>query len=250
MPCVRRLPILRAARKNVMTGPAPTDASPSPRRRFSAPRLGFLLIVAALVAGIAFVGGRRRAYAAEIDRLRAAMTDVERRRAEGIVARERDKIQVALALLRRQARVEAALHLSVSVDSQRMYLEREGALLRDMPVLIGAERRVGIAPDTVRLAAPRGVRTVARVLSGQDAWEVPAWVYHDRGAPVDSTRSIVGALGPVAVLLDGGTILYSTPDVGPLADSSYVMPGAVRARPDDLRAILPNLTPGMRVYFY
>jgi hypothetical protein len=48
----------------------------------------------------------------------------------------------------------------------------------------------------------------------------------------------------------GGTLLYAVPGSGPLADSSYVMPGSVRLDAGDLRAIRENLTPGTRVYFY
>jgi hypothetical protein len=35
-----------------------------------------------------------------------------------------------------------------------------------------------------------------------------------------------------------------------LNDSAYVLPGSVRAREADLRAILPNVQPGMKVYLY
>jgi hypothetical protein len=224
----------------------------SPRRRAGAAfwlAVSALAVVVLVAANIA-VMARRRASAAEIERLRSAMTAVERARADQIVGREQHTLRIALELLRRQAQLEQTLHLSVTVDSARMYLEREGALLRDMPVQIGPERRVGIPPDTVRLAAPRGVRTVVAVLSDADEWSVPDWVYMDRGIPLDSARRVRGALGPVAILLDGGTIVYSMPQVGPLNDSSYVLPGAVRARPADLAAILPNLQAGMRVYFY
>jgi len=204
----------------------------------------------ALLAMDAWILAKRQRYGNETRRLRASMTNLERQRTDQIVAGEQNKLRVAIALMRRQAQVENALHLSVAVDSNAMYLEREGALLRAMPVEIGPERRVGIAPDTVQLAAPRGVRTVARILTADDSWNVPAWVYVDRGVPVPAGRSVRGALGPVALLLDGGTVIYSMPSAGPLNDSTYVMPGAIRARADDLRAVLPNLTPGMRVYFY
>jgi hypothetical protein len=155
-----------------------------------------------------------------------------------------------VALGRRQAAGDAALHLSVAVDSGQMRLEREGATLRAMPAEVGPERTVGVAPDTVRAAIPRGKRTVVRILDGAASWEVPRWVYADRGLAVPAERSVDGALGPVAVLLNGGATLYSMPSVGPLNDSAYVMPGAIRARADDLKAILPNLQPGMSVYFY
>lgn len=209
---------------------------------------GTAILILLLMAGWIVV--KRVRYRAEIDRLRASMTDLERARTDEIVAQENNKLQVAIALLRRQAQLEKTLHLSVSLDSGAMYLEREGALLREMPVRIGQERRVGIAPDTVRLAPPRGVRTIARVLTAADTWQVPAWVWADRGAPAESTQAIVGALGPVALLLDGGAIVYSLPQTGPLRDSSYVLPGAIRARTEDLQAILPNLSAGMRIYFY
>jgi hypothetical protein len=52
------------------------------------------------------------------------------------------------------------------------------------------------------------------------------------------------------VLLSGGSVLYATPASGPLADSSYVLPGAIRLGAEDLRAIAPNLSPGVAVYFY
>lgn len=220
--------------------------------RHSHPGIIAVILVAALafLAMDAWIVAKRMRYHREIERLRSSMTDLERQRTDEIVSQETHKLRTALSLLRRQARMEVGLHLSVSVDSSAMYLEREGALLREMPVHIGPERRVGIPPDTVRQVPPRGVRTIARMLTAQDSWEVPEWVYADRGIDIPPERSIRGALGPAAILLEGGTILYSMPSAGPLNDSAYVLPGAVRARAEDLQAILPNLSAGMRVYFY
>lgn len=210
-----------------------------------------LVIVLLLLLGAdAWLLRTRQRYRMEIDRLRAAMTDLERARADEIVRGEQHRLRTAIELVRRQARIEPALHLSVTLDSSAMYLEREGAMLRAMPVEIGPERLVGVPPDTVRLAAPRGVRTVAGILTDTTVWKVPEWIFADRGEPVPASASKAGALGPVALVLDGGTIIYSLPAQGPLADSTYLLPGAVRARADDLRAILPNLHPGLRVFFY
>lgn len=217
-------------------------------------RAVFVAAMALLVLGLgvldALVITRRRRYQEETARLRESMTALERQRADHILSQERNTLRLALALLRRQAKLEKALHLSVSVDSAAMYLERDGVLLREMPVAVGPEKRVGVAPDTVRLAPPLGVRRVSRVLTGDDAWQVPPWVYADRGLAVPAERAVIGGLGPVAVLLDGGAVIYSQPAGGPLADSGYVMPGSVRARAEDLRAVVPNLAPGMRIYFY
>jgi hypothetical protein len=239
-----------------MYTPDPSDAPierPSPWRRFSREHSALLtvaaLVVVTMFAVDAWVVMRRRTFDAEIDRLRASMTEVERQRADQIVATERNKLRLAIALIRRQAQVERALHLSVALDSGAMFLEREGAMLREMPVVVGADRRIGTPPDTVRFAAPRGVRTIARVVAETDAWEVPEWVYTDRSMELPEDRLVVGALG-TALVLEGGAIIYAVPKTGPLADSTYVMPGAIRARAEDMRAILPNIRAGMRVYFY
>jgi hypothetical protein len=103
------------------------------------------------------------------------------------------------------------------------------------------------------LAEARGQQEkfmVERVLGATDAWAIPRWVYGDRRLSPPQDTMVVGALGPVAILLQGGAVIYSLPTVGPLRDTAYVLPGAVRANAEDLRAIIPNLTPGTPVYFY
>jgi hypothetical protein len=213
------------------------------------------LIAALVVAIVLFLAAdawlfmRYRRYLRETADLRASMTDVERRRTDELLSQEENRLKVMVALFRRQAKVDPTLHLSVSLDSAVMYLERDGALLREMPITIGPEKRVGTPPDTLHIAAPRGKRTVERLLTGEDAWQVPRWVYLDRGiTPADTP--LTGALGPAAIALDGGTVIYSLPSVGPLNDYAYVLPGAIRVRASDLTAIAPNLRPGVAVYFY
>jgi len=211
------------------------------------------VLFVALVSMVAIDGWlvyQRVRYAREIARLRASMTDQERRKADMVIAAEQNRTRVALELMRRQANIDKDLHLSVAVDSGVMYLERDGALLREMPVEVGSEKRVGAAPDTLKIVAPRGARTVERVLGAKDRWEIPRWVYVDRGLPVPEDRMVAGALGPGAIVLSGGAVIYTHPTDGPLRDSTYVLPGAIRARVQDLRAIAPNLTPGMSVYLY
>jgi hypothetical protein len=207
------------------------------------------IAIVLFLAADAWLFMRYRRYVRETADLRASMTGVERRRTDELLAQEQNRVKVMVELFRRQAKVDPTLHLSVSLDSGVMYLERDGALLREMPIMIGAEKRVGIPPDTLHIAAPRGKRTVARLLTGDDAWQVPRWVYVDRGVP-PSDAPLVGALGPAAIALDGETVIYSLPSVGPLNDSAYVLPGAIRVRASDLNAIAPNLRPGVAVYFY
>jgi hypothetical protein len=220
------------------------------RRSYPGILVTMAIALAAFLAIDAWLIRKRLRYRAEIERLRAEMTVLERNRTDAILARDENRLRLALELIRRQARIDKDLHLSVTVDSGVMYLEREGAHLREMPILVGPEKTVGLAPDTVRMAAPRGARTIERIVDENGVWEVPAWVYADRGLPPSGDRAIKGALGPAAVILSGGTVIYSLPNAGPLNDSAYVLPGGIRARAADLKAILPNLENGMTVYFY
>ena len=206
------------------------------------------LLVMVVASGLLIY--KRVTYQSEIERLRAGMTDVERKRADMLMESTENRFQVMVELIRRQALGDKELHLAVAVDSGVMRLQREGALLRDMRVMLGPEKVVGAPPDTVHMALPRGTRTVAKIIDGNDGWEVPRWVYEDRGLAVPADRVVKGALGPAAIVLNGGTVVYSMPSAGPLNDSSYVLPGSVRVRAEDLRAIKPNVHSGMRVYFY
>jgi hypothetical protein len=223
-------------------------------REFRRRHPGFLVAIVIVAVGVLAIDGylfyKRTKYRAEIVRLRAGMSEFEKRRADAVLASEEKQLQVMVELLRRQAKIDKEIHLAVSVDSAVMGLEREGAVLRDMRVEVGPEKTVGASPDTVRMTAPRGTRSVQRLLGPEDRWEVPAWVYHDRGLPVPNERKVRGALGPVAIVLEGGTVIYSTPARGPLNDTAYVMPGAVRAKSEDLQAIVPNLARGTKVYFF
>lgn len=237
--------------------PAPPDGVERRRRGWSEFRHAYPGIIATfgfallcLIAMDIWIVAKRARYASEIKRLRAGMSSAERNKTDLILSTEENRLKVTIELLKRQARGDKALHLSLSVDSSVLVLEREAALLRSMQVELGPEKTVGTAPDTVRMTIPRGQRTVERILQGKDPWEIPKWVYTDRGLAVPANRMVPGALGPHAVIFTGGTVLYSMPTSGPLADSAYVMPGSVRASVSDMKAIAPNLSAGMTIYFY
>ncbi len=209
-----------------------------------------MLGIVVLIAANGWAAARWIRYSSETKRLRANMSDVERSKVDVELAYQGSRLKVMMELLRRQARGDRDLHLAVVVDSGVMRLQQSGAVLRSIPVQIGPERAVGTGPSAVRIVAPRGQRTVARIVSERQRWAVPSWVYRDRslGAPNDTL--VRGGLGPVGIVLSDGTVIYATPDAGPLADSAYVLPGSVRAERNDLRAIAPNVTAGMKVYFY
>lgn len=206
--------------------------------------------MAVLLAANALLVARWLRYSGETERLRAGMTDAERDRTDFVLASEQNRFAVMMELVRRQAAADREMHLSVSLDSGTALFERDRAVLRRMAVEVGGEHLIGVPPDTVRVVPPRGVRSVSKVLGPREAWEVPEWVYTARGVVPPADRKVRGALGRDAVLLTGGTVVYALPDSGILADSSFVLPGAVRLSRADLRAIAPNISPGMSVYFY
>jgi hypothetical protein len=228
------------------------DAPGGRELRHAYPRIvtGIVLGIAVLLLTDILLVCKRVQYGRELTRLRAAMTETERRRVDAIAAAEENRLAIAAELARREALGDRELHLAVHGESGVLYLERQGARLREMRVRLGREATVGAPPDAVLLAPPLGKRLVARVVDGSYGWTVPEWVYVDRGWPVPGDRQIPGALGPLAIILDSGAVLYARPAAGPLSDVSYVLPGSVRAEAPDIEAIRENVEPGMAVYFY
>ena len=100
-----------------------------------------------------------------------------------------------------------------------MYLTREGAVLREMPVQFGPERAAAESSATPPAAIPRGERTIA---------------------DLSDTR----------IALDGGAAILSSPDSSLATDTSVIPPGSLRITLEDMKAIMPNLSAGMKVYFY
>ena len=207
---------------------------------------GMAALLALLVLVDAFLAYQWFRYHRETARLRAAMNQVETQRADRLAAAGESRVALLVEMSRLQATGEPALNLAISLDEGRMYLQREGARLREMPVKVGPDTRAG---DLV-VAAPRGKRAVVRVLDRGTSYELPAWAWSTRGLPVPSGRAVAGALGPMALVLSGGTVIYSLPAPAPLDSADYVLPGSVRAEAADLEAIRENVRPGMPVYFH
>jgi hypothetical protein len=221
----------------------------TPRSRRRGRNAVFLIILLAAVANT-LMAARYFTYREETGRLRAGMTKAQRERTAAGGTAERHRLRVEWELVRRQARGDKQLHLSINVDSSRMILERDGIVLRDMHVRLGPERFRGATGDTSISVQPLGQRTVQRVLGEGDSWEVPRTVFDERGIPVPESRRLPGALGANAIVLSEGTVIYAVPESGPLADSTYVLPGSVVMDPADLKALSASIRPGMSVYFY
>jgi hypothetical protein len=184
---------------------------------------GFVFVLglglAAMVAVDAWLVAKRVSYNQDVKSLRNHMSAAERERSDAIVQAEQNKLRIAIELAKRQAKFDKKLHLNVSVDSSRMYLTREGALLREMPVQFGPEQAPSETSDAPPAAIPRGERTVA-------------------------------ALSDTKITLDGGTQILSSPSAQLANDSTAIPPGSLRISLEDMKAIMPNLNAGMKVYFY
>ena len=208
-----------------------------------------LLILGASIAVDLLLVERLHNYDEQIDSIRGGMTDIQRQRGTAVQDTRSEQERLMLEIVRRQALGAAALHLAVNVDSGTMTLMQEGAVLRAFKVEVGPDRRLN--PRVGQLSRiPRGVDSVVKVLGPADPWPVPKWVYSDRRLTAPADSMLPGALGPVAIVLGSGAVIYSRPTVGPLRDSSYLLPGAARAAESDLRAIAPDLPPGTPVYIY
>ena len=211
------------------TGPetrrGPDRAAEGDRRRgswkdFRRAYPGFVFVLglglAAMIAVDGWLVAKRVKYNNDVTQLREHMTTAEKERTDAIVASEQNKLRIAIELAKRQAKFDKRLHLNVSVDSSRMYLTREGALLREMAVQFGPEKAPSPSDSAPPEAIPRGERTIA---------------------DLSDTR----------IVLDGGTQILSTNSAN---DSTPVPPGSLRISSDDMKAIMPNLSAGMKVYFY
>ena len=213
------------------TGPetrrTPQRAGEGDRRRggwrdFRRAYPGFVFVLGlglmAMIAVDVWLLAKRVKYNHDVSELRSHMTEAERERTDAIVQAEQNKLRIAIELAKRQAKFDKKLHLNVSVDSSRMYLTREGALLREMPVQFGPERGVSASDSAPPAAIPRGERTVA---------------------DLSDTR----------ITLDGGTSILTSP-TSLANDSTPIPPGSLRITLEDMKAIKPNLNAGMKVYFY
>jgi hypothetical protein len=210
-------------------------------------------MVLGLVSLIAFDGFllfKAEQYKRQIREDRTAMTTTDKQRADALLASQGSRAELEQALVAQQAVKDKGLNLSIGLEEGTMDLQREGAQLREIRVKIGPEVTVGQAPGARKITPPLGRRQVVAVVDDSYAWDVPSWVWTQRGQPAATGRRVAGALGEIAVILDDGNVIYSRPKTGPLADDAFVLPGSVRADAADLQAIRPNLSAGIPVYFH
>jgi hypothetical protein len=184
---------------------------------------GFIFTLAVALFVMLAVDGwlvyRRIAYVSDISTLRGHMSGAERQRSDAIVSTTQDKIRIEVELAKRQSRFDVRLHLNVSVDSARMYLTRQGAILREMPVAFGPERNLVAGADSVPATVPKGERTIIEVGDG-------------------------------GIVLDGGSRIFAAAAETLDKDPTPIPAGSLRIGRADFDAIKPDLSAGMKIYFY
>ena len=183
------------------------------------PRTVRLLWGAALLVGVADVVllEQRRRLAAETAEWRGKMNATARERVDAALALEANREQVVIEMARRGARDDERLHLAVSIDSARLHLAQQGAVLRTSTIEIGRDAWLRTGPrDSLHIVAPRGTRTIERVI------------------------------GDTAFAINGGTLVYARGS----NDTSPVLTGSVRLEAAEFKVLAPNLRVGQRVYFY
>ncbi|MEK6557597.1 MAG: hypothetical protein AABZ14_04785, partial [Candidatus Margulisiibacteriota bacterium] len=167
-------------------------------------------------------------YSFELKQLINLMTNAEKKRLEAISTTQANELALAMEMTRRMDLADGDLHLTVDTKKGLMILSRQGAKLREMKILMGKEGLVGERPDRVRLTLPLGKRQITDIVDETYAWKAPAWVYSQLGQKAISGDALVGALGPLAIFLDSGTIIYASPSKGPLQRETYILPGSIR----------------------
>ena len=152
-----------------------------------------------LIAFDGFLVFKAVQYKRQIGEDRAAMTTTDKQRADALLASQSSRADLEQALVAQQAVKDKGLNLSIGLEEGTMDLQREGAQLRELRVKIGPEVTVGQAPGARKITPPLGRRQVVAVVDESYAWDVPSWVWTQRGQPAATGRRVPGALGEIAV---------------------------------------------------
>jgi len=142
----------------------------------------------------------------------------------------------------------AEFYLAIDTSNRKLRLHFGPAIAREADVVIGEPRVVTAEGKRWQFVPLKGGVTVIGKLVDQP-WEVPAWAWAMRNAPIPNVPSRVpGGLGKYVILLPNGYVIHSPPSPhSPLAGAK---PGSFMIAEDQMRAIWPRITTTTRVYIY
>jgi len=142
----------------------------------------------------------------------------------------------------------AEFYLAIDTANRTLRLHFGPEIVREAAVVVGEPRVVTAEGKSWQFVPLKGGVTVIGKLVDQP-WEVPAWAYAMRNAPVPKVPSSVpGGLGKYVILLPNGYVIHSPPSpASPLAGAK---PGSFMIAEDQMRAIWPRISVTTRVYIY
>ena len=158
-----------------------------------------------------------------------------------------------------QAAADTDRHLRIDLSQQRMMLVEDGYIIRSVQVKVGE----ALPADGEQAAVDinRGVRTIEeRIRDGR--FDLPAWAGWKGERPQPKRKrsrrkrrrklpkAIDGLYGARTLILDDGSVLYSTPGWGPWAAQDSVRPGGVEASFTNMASVFGSVSTGARVYVY
>jgi hypothetical protein len=229
--------------------------SPS-RRRVRRPALWFNLLV--LLLGVAaFAGARqhRLRLDAKFDRIMRTHSvspyPIAKIRSD-LASMELNRESLDRELTGRLAMTRsfdaAEFYLAIDTSSRKLRLHFGPQVVRETDVVIGEPRVVTAEGKRWQFVPLKGGVTVIGKLADQP-WEVPAWAWAMRNAPIPKVPAQVsGGLGKYVILLPNGYVIHSPPSAeSPLTGAK---PGSFMIAEDQMRAIWPRISVTTRVYIY
>ncbi len=142
----------------------------------------------------------------------------------------------------------AEFYVAIDTVHRKLRLHFGPEIVRETDVVIGEPRVVQAGGKSWQFVPLKGALTVIGTFV-DEPWEVPAWAYAMRNAPVPIVPVKVSAgLGKYVILLPNGYVIHSPP----AADSPLqgVKPGSFMIAEEQMRAIWPRISGATRVYIY
>lgn len=141
--------------------------------------------------------------------------------------------------------------ITIDVSTNRLYVFRDGALVRHSPVATGSDKLLRRGDKVWWFRTPRGMHTVVGRIA-DPVWTKPDWAFIEEGKrvpPTDSpARKVRGKLGKYALDLGGGVLLHGTDD--PKSIGTKASHGCIRLHDADIAFLWREAEIGTRVYIF
>ncbi|HET7435101.1 MAG TPA: L,D-transpeptidase [Thermoanaerobaculia bacterium] len=141
--------------------------------------------------------------------------------------------------------------ITVDLSKNRVYLFRDGQLVRQSPVATGSDKVLRGKGHVWWFRTPRGLHQVLRRIENP-IWTKPDWAYVEEGKAIPAAnspdRKVKGKMGKYALDLGGGVMLHGTDD--PKTIGQRVSHGCIRIPADMLKQLWDVAQVGTPVYIF